>query len=174
MSTRAEALAARIELGARFLADYAERLTELEWNTALRPDGRTVGVIVHHVASMYPIEVQLAQQVASGAPVEDVTWRVVADMNAVHAREHAQCSRHETIHLLEYNSRRAAEAVRVFTDSQLDTAAAVSLNANAPLTAQFVLEDHAIRHSWHHLTKIRAALNKVRPMPRRTALAGVL
>jgi len=174
MNTRAEALATRIEQGAKSLAEYADRLSDAEWKTVVHPDGRTVGVIVHHVATVYPIEVQLAQQVASGAPIENVTWRVIADMNAVHARENAHCSKHETIHLLQRNSRRAAEAVRAFEDSQLDTAVAVSLNANAPLTAQFVLEDHAIRHSWHHLEKIRTALTKVRPMPRRASLAGVL
>ena len=31
-------------------------------------DGRTVGVIVHHVASVYPIEIQLAQTLAQGKP----------------------------------------------------------------------------------------------------------
>lgn len=174
MNTRAEALAARIEQGANALADFADRLTDREWNTVVRPDGRTVGVIVHHVATVYPIEVQIAQQVASGSALEDVTWRAIADMNAVHARENARCAKHETIALLKRNSGRAVEAVRAFTDTQLDTAAPVSLNANAPLTAQFVLEDHAVRHSWHHLAKIRAAVQNARPIARRASLLGVL
>ena len=38
------------------------------------------------------------------------------------------------------------------------TAAPISLYGNAPLTCQFVLEDHAVRHSYHHLARIRAAL----------------
>jgi hypothetical protein len=174
MNIRAEALAARIELGAKTLANFADTLTDAEWNAVVRPDGRTVGVIIHHVASMYPLEVQLAQQVASGTPIEDVTWAVVGDMNAVHAREHRDCGKHETIHLLKRNSRRSAEAVRLFTDAQLDTAALVSLYAGARLTAQFLLEDHAVRHSWHHLAKIRAAVEKVRPTMRRPSPVGVL
>ncbi len=44
---------------------------------------------------------------------------------------------------------------RVFTDEQLDRAAPVSLNADAPLTTQFFIEDHALRHSWRHLAKIK-------------------
>ena len=44
------------------------------------------------------------------------------------------------------------------SDEELDRAAAVSLNAGAPLTCQFFLEDHAVRHSYHHLARIRAAL----------------
>jgi hypothetical protein len=34
----------------------------------------------------------------------------------------------------------------------------VSFYADAPLTCQFFIEDHALRHSYHHLAKIRAAL----------------
>ena len=45
--------------------------------------------------------------------------------------------------------------MRKFSDDQLDHAEAFSLNAGAPLTAQFVIEDHALRHSWHHLAKIQ-------------------
>jgi hypothetical protein len=36
----------------------------------------------------------------------------------------------------------------------------VSLNADAPLTAQFFIEDHALRHSFQHLASIRSALGR--------------
>jgi len=172
MNTRAEQLAVRIEQGAKNLAAFAANLSDEQWNAVVRPDGRKAGVIVHHVASVYPIEVQLAQQIASGTPVEDVTWAVIAKMNAAHAGDNASCTRQETIQLLARNSRQAAEAVRALTDLQLDTAVPVSLYADAPLTAQFFIEDHALRHSWHHLAKIKAALAAA-PSARRV-LAGVL
>src|SRR5436190_4206957 len=158
MSVRAEALAQRIEEGARGLASFAEGLTESEWNTVVTPDGRRVGVVIHHVASVYPIEVHLASEIAAGKTVTGVTWAVVADMNAKHAEENAGCRKAETIELLRRASTEAAAAVRGLTDAQLDSAAPFSLNADAPLTAQFVIEDHALRHSWHHLAKIKAAL----------------
>jgi hypothetical protein len=157
MSDRSEALARRIELGARTLADYAQGLTDAQWKTKVMPDGRTVGVIVHHVASVYPIEVHLASELAAGKTVTGVTWDVVADMNAKHASENGGVGKAETIALLLQNSRAAAESVRAFTDAQLDSAAPFSLNADAPLTAQFVIEDHPVRHSWHHLAKIKKA-----------------
>ncbi|HEX5600896.1 MAG TPA: hypothetical protein VFX63_00040, partial [Pyrinomonadaceae bacterium] len=53
-----------------------------------------------------------------------------------------------------------ATAIRLFTDDELDQAVPVSLYANAVLTCQFVLEDHAVRHSYHHLGRIRAALQE--------------
>lgn len=58
------------------------------------------------------------------------------------------------------NSREAADAVRKFTDNELDRAAPFSLSFGAPVTAQFVIEDKAVRHSWHHLARIRTALGR--------------
>ena len=59
---------------------------------------------------------------------------------------------------LQRNSDAAAAAIRALSDDQLERAAGISLNADAPLTCQFMLEDHAVRHSYHHLAKIRGAL----------------
>jgi hypothetical protein len=157
MSKRAELLAERIEQGAGALAAFAQGLSDAQWRTVVPPDGRPVAVIIHHVASVYPIEIHIAKEVAAGKALTGVTWSAVAEMNAKHAHEHSGVSRQDTIDLLRRNSKTAAEAVRAFTDEQLDSAAPVSLNADAPLTAQFLIEDHAVRHSWHHLAKIKAA-----------------
>lgn len=161
MSQRANALADRIEQGADTLATFAESLTDAEWRTPVPGDGRTVGVMIHHVASVYPIELDLARTIASGKPIEGVTWGgAVAQINAKHASEHATAGKKETLDLLRRNSRVAATAVRAFTDIELDRAASVSLNEGATLTAQFIVEDHAVRHCFHHLARIRAALKR--------------
>jgi len=160
MSRRAQALADRLEQGAQALAVFAEGLSDAEWRMSVPKDGRTVGVIVHHVASVYPLEVQLAQSVAAGKPVAGVTWDAVAHMNAEHAQEHRAVGKQETLALLRRNSKAAADTVRAFSDEQLDAAALVSLNAEAPLTTQFLVEDHALRHSFHHLARIRAAVGR--------------
>jgi hypothetical protein len=160
MPRRAHALADRIEEGARALGAFAEGLSDVEWGMRIPRDGRTVGVVVHHVASVYPIEVDLAKRLASGQSIEGVTWNDIADMNAGHAHDHASVGRAETLDLLRRNSQAAADAVRALSDEELDRAAAVSLNANAPLTAQFFIEDHALRHSFHHLAKIRQAVGR--------------
>ena len=108
--------------GAAGLAAFAEGLSEAEWNAPVsRTDRRSVGVIVHHVASVYPIEIDLARTISSGTAVPEVTWEVVAQLN------------------------RAAPFSRSF---------------GAAVTAQFVIEDHALRHGWHHLARIRTALGQ--------------
>jgi len=160
-SGRAESLAAHIEEGAAGLVAFAEGLSDAEWRTPVSAtDQRSVGVVVHHVASMYPIEIDLARTVASGKSVSDVTWEVVAQLNAKHAQDNAQVSKSAALELLRQNSCAAAAAVRAFTDQELDNAAPFSLSFGAPVTAQFVIEDHAMRHSWHHVAAIRKALGR--------------
>jgi hypothetical protein len=157
-SERAHALADRLVEGARSLAALASILTPQQWNTPIPGDGRTVGVVVHHVASVYPVEIEIAQVIAGGQPMTNVTMADVHAMNAGHAQEFAGVSARDAVDLLLRNSAAAADAIRAFTDEELESAAPASLYGNAPVTSQFVLEDHAVRHSFHHLDRIRRAL----------------
>jgi hypothetical protein len=85
-NVRSEALAARLEAGAAALAAFATSLSEIEWGMRLPKDARKVGVVVHHVASMYPVEIQLASLLAAGQPIADLTWGAVDAINRDHAR----------------------------------------------------------------------------------------
>src|SRR5215813_6043907 len=121
-SRRAAALADRIEEGAAALASFAEGLSEAEWRAAgskTGTDRRSVGTIVHHVASMYSIEVDAARAVAGGKSVAEITWEFVAGINAKHSAEQPSVGKVETLELLRRNAREAAGAVRSFTDEDL-------------------------------------------------------
>ena len=158
MNDRSEALAARLEDGATALAAFAATLSDTEWQTPVPHDGRKIGVVVHHVASVYPIEIHLASLLAAGQPITAVTWDAVHKMNRDHAKENDGIAKEAALALLATNSAAAAAAIRALSDAQLDRAAPVSLNSDAPLTCQYMLEEHAVRHSYHHLAGIRAAL----------------
>ena len=159
-SRRASALATTLENGARALADFAARLTGPEWTLPLPHDGRPLGVIVHHVATMYPVEIRLALTLADGEAIAGVTWNDVHAMNASHAAEYAGVAKEDALRLLATNAAAAASAIRGLSDEQLNSAAPISLYGGAPLTCQFMLEDHAVRHAYHHLAKMRAALQR--------------
>jgi len=77
MSTRAQALAARVEQGAHALSDFAEQRSDAEWQTVCTDDGRTVGVLVHHVASQLIGETDVMKQMAAGKAFTGVTWAMV-------------------------------------------------------------------------------------------------
>ena len=160
VSARVNALADRLEQGAGALAAFASSLTDAEWQARGPKDQRKIGVLVHHVATMYPLEIKLAQLLSVGQAVAGVTWDNVHEINAAHAKDHEGTTKEEALELLRRNSDAAAAAIRALSDQELDNAAKASLYADAPITCQFMLEDHAVRHSYHHLAKIRATLKK--------------
>lgn len=159
MGKRSNALAERLEKGAKELDSLASGLSAAEWHARVK-DGRKVGVVVHHVANMYPLEIQLAQGLSMGKPIAGVSWDDVHAMNAAHATEFDGVTKEAALDLLRKNSSAAAAAIRALSDDELDNGSTISLNADAPLTCQFMLEGHAVGHSYHHAAAIRKALNK--------------
>ena len=163
MSKRTEELADRLEQGVAQMMAFVENLTPYEWEMYVPQEERSVGVVVHHVANMYPIEIELAQQIGSGQMVTGVTWGLVAEINAKHAVEHASPDRMETLQLLRKNSAAAASMIRSLSDEQLDTVVPNSLYADSPQSLQFWLEDHQVTHGYRHLANIKAAVNQMQP-----------
>ena len=100
-SRRSNALAERLEQGAGALATAAAALSEKDWQKCIPHDGRPIGVVVHHVATMYPLEIQLAQTLAAGHAVTGVTWDAVHDINATHARRNEGVTKADALNLLQ-------------------------------------------------------------------------
>jgi hypothetical protein len=159
MSKRTNALAERLEQGARALEDFASGLSDEQWQMRLPHDGRKFGVIVHHVAIVYPLEIKLAATVAEGQAISGLTMKNIDEMNAEHATKQDGVTKAEALELLRQNSAAAAAAIRNLNDEDLDRAVPVSLYSDATVTCQFVLEDHAVRHSYHHLARLRAGVS---------------
>src|SRR6185295_16813810 len=120
MSKRSNALADRLEKGAIALEAYSNELSEAEWQSRVPHDGRKVGVVVHHVATMYPLEIDLARTLAAGQPIEGVTTEVVDHMNAVHANGEECGSGEQACGLRGKNSAAAAAAVGALSGGGLD------------------------------------------------------
>ena len=72
-------------------------------------DGRKIGVVVHHVASMYPIEIQLATLLSAGQPITGVTWDAVDVINRDHANENDNVTREAALAVLKANSAAAGK-----------------------------------------------------------------
>lgn len=134
-SSRAEALALRLEAGANALAEFAATFSDADWQKPISPGGGKIGVVVHHVANFCPIEIQVAQAI----------------------RRHHVKSKPSAI-----SAKTPPKPLPrwAFPDAPLDTAAPIGRKGAAPPTAQLVLKDYAVRHSDHHLAMIPAAVGK--------------
>src|SRR4026209_1307011 len=134
MSQRSNALAERLEQGARALADLANTPTDAEWQAAGATDRRKIGALVHHAATMYPREIGLAQTLAAGKPIAGLSWDAVHEINAGHAKERDAVTKAEALDLLRRNSAEAAAAIRALSDAELDRAAPLPPNPDPPPT----------------------------------------
>jgi hypothetical protein len=159
MSKRAQDLAKRLQQGADALIATVEPLSDAEWQTPCPGDGRTVGVVAHHVASAYLVELDFVRQLASGQTISGVTPETIDEGNAQHAREHADPDKAGTLELLRRNSALAAEVIGALSDEELDRVTPISLYRYTPLSTQYYIEDHPVRHSYHHLTTIQSAFD---------------
>jgi len=78
-------------------------------------------------------------------------------MNAQHAKEHAQCTKAETLELHKKNAAAAATMVRGFSDAELDRTGGVLIGM-PPMSTQQVVEQVLINHVNEHLGSIRAVV----------------
>ena len=159
MATRAEVLAERIEQGAEEIIAAVENLSDEQWQTPCGSEQRSVGVLVHHVGTMYPIEADVVRMLAENGEAPGVDWPAVHGINADHATTNAAADKSVAIALVRNNVQAAVETVRGLSDAQLDRVAPNALAWNAPMTVQNFIENHPIAHPYSHLESIQIALN---------------
>jgi hypothetical protein len=160
MTTRAEQLAQRVEQGAHDLIAAVQHLSEEQWRTPCGDENRSLGVLVHHVGAMYPLEADVVRTLAAEGGMPGLGWEAVNGINADHATTNADVDPATAMHLVHQNSALAAEVVRNLTDEQLDRVAPNGLHWSAPLTVQFFVEQHPIAHPYIHLESITTALGE--------------
>ena len=127
------------------LAAFAATLSETEWETRVpTTDGRSASwCITWPAICRSSFTSRSYSPPATQSPI--VAWDAVHAMNRAHAAKHDDVTKEATLALLAQSSAAAAAAIRALSETELDRAAPVSLNGDAPLTCQFMLEDHAVR-----------------------------
>lgn len=152
MSERAQRLADRVEQATNALIAAVEQCGEADWQKPCASDGRPVGVLAHHVARTHADVVGLAGMIAADQALPPLTWQMTHQLNAEHAREHANCTRQETLNLLHQNGAAAVDTIRTMTDDQLDRTSTWPIDGE--VSAQQMIEIHIIDHVREHLASI--------------------
>jgi len=152
-------LAERIEQGAEEFIAAVESLSDEQWQTPCGSEQRSVGVLVHHVGTMYPIEADVVRMLAENGEAPGVDWPAVHGINANHATTNAAADKSAAIALVRNNVQAAVETVRGLSDAQLDRVAPNALAWNAPMTVQNFIENHPIAHPYSQLESIQIGLN---------------
>lgn len=157
MGKRGQALADRFEQANKEMTTTVERCSDAQWKTKTSGETWSVGVVAHHVAEGHGAIAGLIQKIATGQPLPPLTMDMLHQMNAAHAKQHANCTKEETLALLRKNGATAASTVRGLSDEQLDRSAPVL--GGPPMTAQQMVERVLIGHIQEHHGSIRATVS---------------
>ena len=159
---RAAHLAAQYEAAGEKFVRLVESLSDEQWRRVGRngperindeDEGRTVGVIAHHVALSGSLIMGRIQATLEGRPPPQIDIR---GMNATHAAEHGDITREEVAVLLRRSGAEIAKAVRAIPDDQLDTALETPFGL---MSVKERLERVLVGHVKGHQASIEAAVS---------------
>ena len=153
MSARAESLAKQFEAKAAEMTAVIAKLSEADWKKTTDAEKWSVGVTAHHVAGGHEGILGIVKTIASGQSIPNFTMAMLNEMNAKHAREHAGCTKAETLALHQKGAAAAAAAVRALSDAELDRSGTVLTGVPA-MTTQQVIEGILINHIADHMGSI--------------------
>lgn len=154
MANRSEELAKQFEAKVRDAEAVLQKLSDADWRKVTAAEKWPVGVTAHHLASAFEPIAGIVTGIVSGALPGNFTSAMLNDLNARHAREHASCTKAETIALLKRNAAAAAAVVRGLRDEQLAKRATVLTDA-PPMTAEQMITGALIGHVDEHIGSIR-------------------
>jgi hypothetical protein len=116
-------------------------------------------VTAHHFAvALEPVS-QLVKAVAAGQSPGKVTRAMLDEMNAQHAKDHANCTKAETINLLEKGAVSTAAVIRGLSDDQLAKSGTVLTDAPA-MTAEQLIVAALLNHIDEHFGSIRKTVGR--------------
>ena len=157
MGQRTSALADRFEQASRDIISAVEGCSDAEWRAITAGERWSVGVVARHVAEGHKAIAGLIQLAATGQPLPGLTMEMLDQMNAEHARQHANCTKAETLELLRQNAALAGGLVRGLGDDQLDRTAS-PLGGMPATSVHQMIERILIGHIKEHLESIRVAI----------------
>jgi hypothetical protein len=159
MGAKGEALARQFEAKAQDAVAVVEKLSDADWKKVTAAEKWTVGVTAHHLAGAFEPVAGIITAIVSGQLPGGFSRVMLDERNAQHAREHANCTKAETIALLKKGAPVAAAMLRGLSDDQLARSGTVFTDAPA-MTAEQVVMGGLINHIDEHFGSIRKTVGK--------------
>jgi len=159
MGTTSQALATQFESKLHDGVALLRTLDDTDWKKVIVAEQWSVGVTAHHYASILESVGELVSALAAGQAPEGFTRATLDEMNALHARDHAHCTRAETIALLEKSGASTAAMLRGLSDEQLAKRGTVLTDA-PPLTVEQLIALVLIKHADQHFGNIRKTIGR--------------
>jgi hypothetical protein len=133
MGAKSEVLAKQFEAKVREALRTLEQLSDSEWKKVTEAEQWSVGVTAHHLAGALEPVSNIVKAVVPEQSLSSFRLDMLDEMNARHAKDYADCTKAETIELLEKGAAAAAAAIRGLNDDQLS---GMLVTEAPPMTAE--------------------------------------
>jgi hypothetical protein len=156
-SRRAEALAAGFRAENEALIALVTGMDEHDWRADCPQEGRSVGVVIGHIAEGHLIIGEIVRAIATGRSLPVQAYRTVeqgAAVNARQARRIATRTRDDTLRTLHANTKRMARFIERLSDEDLRR----EIVGFPGLTLADEIERGLIGHLRGHTRAVRLAL----------------
>ena len=158
MGAKSEALAKQFEALANEALATLGRLKEADWKKVTAAEKWSVGVTAHHLAGGLEAVSNIVKELAAGRSLANFTTAMLDEMNAKHAKDHANCTRAETIELHKKGMVTAAATIRGLSDDQLAKSGTV-FTGMPPMTAERLIALGLVNHITEHYDSIRETVS---------------
>ncbi len=153
MTTKSAALAKQFEAKVEEALATLENLSDADWRKVTEAEKWSVGVTAHHFASALGPIAHMVKALVAGQR-GNFTRAMFDEMNAKHAKDHAQCTKAETIALFRKGAAATAAVLRGLSDDELSKSGTVLTEA-PPLTAEQLITGGLLAHLDEHFGSIR-------------------
>ncbi len=157
MGAKTEALAKQLEAKAQAALATLEQLSDADWKKVTDAEKWSVGVTAHHLAGALGVVPKVVETMVAGRPLDSFRLGSIDEFNAQHAKDHADCTRAETIELHKNGVAAATAAIRALHDNDLAKSGTLA-KGFPPMTAEQVIMSGLINHIDEHFGSIRKTI----------------
>ena len=162
MNTHVSDLAAPFLQAHRELLTFVESCDETQWQAVPATERRSVGILAYHVALGYHVEIELVKAVVSGQELPAIYLHTseLDAFNAADAEQHHDCTKAETVALLQQNAAATVDYIQTLSDAELNRAAHIPILARhfgQVVSARQLVEGLLPVHIRMNLSEMRAA-----------------
>jgi hypothetical protein len=155
MSQRTKELVERFTAFNQELIAFVDNCSDENWRKVCSSEEWTVGVVAHHVAAGHLGALDFVRAIVAGEAIPEITMEAIDQMNAQHAREHADCTRKEVLALLRENGSAFVNYLDRLSDGDLDRTGNLGV-IGAEVSAEQFVEMVILQSAGRHLTSMKA------------------
>jgi hypothetical protein len=156
MSQRTKELVARFTAFNKDFIGFVDNCSDEDWLKVCSDEGWTVGLVAHHVAAGHFGAIDFVRMIVAGESIPEITMETIDQMNAQHAKEHANCTREEVLGLLRENGSAFARYLEGLSEADLVRTGYLAA-IGGDISAQQLIDMVILQSGGEHLDSMKTA-----------------